>query len=199
MIDCENLRITTVKGLKKHLKCQVVRNSQNAEPPPFPYITYKITTFATQNKGTYGEYEDGKARKPVKQMWSITAHSNNYSEANTLANKAREWLDYVGTVYLSDNGVTVESVGAVADRSNVLTVDYLYSFGFDCTFFVFDEIDIPNNGMIEEVVYEETFIPRLKDRLDGVDSGDLAVSYDGNAEDDSELIETLERRLEGME
>ena len=199
MIDCDNLRIITIKGLKKYLKCQVIRNSQNAEPPPFPYITYKITTYATQNKGTYGEYEDGKARKPVKQIWSITAHSDNYSDAITLANKARDWLDYVGTVYLYDNDVTVESVGAVTDRSNVLTVDYQYSYGFDCTFSVFDEIDIPDNGTIERVVYEETLIPRLKDRLDGVDKGDLAVSYDGNAEDDSELIETLERRLEGME
>lgn len=197
MIDFENLRIITVKGLKKYLKCQVIRNSQNAEPPPFPYTTYKITTYSTQNGGTYGEYEDGKARKPVKQIWSITSHSDDYVEAITLANKAREWLDYVGRVYLSDNGVIVESVGAVTDRSNVLTVDYQYSYGFDCTFPVFDEIDIPNDGIIEVFSYEENLIPRLEDRLDGVESG--TVSYSHISAEDSELIDELERRLEGME
>lgn len=197
MIDFENLRIITVKGLKKYLKCQVIRNSQNAEPPPFPYTTYKITTYSTQNRGTYGEYEDGKARKPVKQIWSITAHSDDYLEAITLANKAREWLDYVGRVYLSDNGVIVESVGAVTDRSNVLTVDYQYSYGFDCTFPVFDEVDIPNDGTIEVFSYEENLIPRLEERLDGVESG--TVSYSHISAKDSELIDELERRLEGME
>lgn len=198
MIDCENLRITTVKGLKKYLKkCQIIRSDQNAEPPPFPYLTYKITTYATENRGTYGEYEDGKARKPVKQIWSITAHSDKYTEAITLANKAREWLDYVGRVYLADNGVIVESVGAVTDRSNVLTVDYLYSYGFDCTFPVFDEIDISNDEIIEVFSYEENLIPQLKDRLDGIDSG--TVSYSHISAEDSELIDELERRLEGME
>lgn len=199
MINCENLRIITVKGLKKYLKCQVIRNNQNAEPPPFPYTTYKITTYATQNNGTYGEYEDGKARKPVKQIWSITSHSDDYLEAITLANKAREWLDYVGRVYLADNDVIVESVGNVTDRSNILTVDYQYSYGFDCTFPVFDEVDIPDNGTIEELIAEEDFIPKLRDRLDGVEVSDLSVSYGESSAEDGELIEMLERRLEGME
>lgn len=155
MIDSENLRRVVVKGLKEYTKKPLIRANQNSEPPAFPYTTYYITTFATQNNGTYGEYSDGKARKPVKQIWSFTTHSDDYGEAITIANKLRDWIDFVGRLYLSENDVIVASVGAITDRSNVLTVDYEYSYGFDCTFTVDDEVDIPDNGEIETVVFPD--------------------------------------------
>ena len=155
MVNTDNIRKTVVPALKKYTGASLIRANQNAEPPNFPFSTYHITTLATQNNGTFGEYADGVARKPVKQIWSITSHSDIYEEALANANKMREWLDYVGTVYLSDNGIVVESVGVVGDRSNILTVDYQYSFGFDCTFAVFDEIGIPDNGVIETFAFKE--------------------------------------------
>lgn len=151
MVDFENLRETVVTGLKKYLNCPVIRNNQSAEPPAYPYVSYTITTLMAENKGTYGEYEDGKARKPVTQTWSITAQSDDNTESITLANKAREWLDYVGTVYLNDNNVIVQSVTGVTNRDNVLTTDYEYKNGFDCVFWCCDEVD--NKGeVIEEVL-----------------------------------------------
>lgn len=199
MINTENIRITVVPALKKYTGTHLIRANQNAEPPPYPYSTYHITTYATQNNGTFGEYADGKARKPVNQIWSLTTHSNKYEEAFTIANKMREWLDYVGTVYLKDNGIVVQSVGAVGDRSNVLTADYEYSFGFDCILSVFDEVDMPDNGAIEGLVFNEDYFPKLKNRLDGVAISAHSVSYGGSSAEDGELIEMLERRLEGME
>ena len=140
VVDFENLRKTVVKGLKDYLKCPVIRANQAAEPPPYPYVSYTITTPISENKGTYGEYADGVARKAVTQTWSITVQSNDNAESLTLANKARDWLDYVGTVYLNDNGVSVRSVTSVTNRDNFITVDYQYRNGFDVFFACFDEI-----------------------------------------------------------
>ena len=177
MIDHENLKLVVAKGLKEYLKIPVIRADQNAEPPKMPYGTYKATTPMTENKGTYGEYEDGTARKPVKSIWSFSFLSDDENESFKYANKARTWLDYAGKVYLSDNVVIVESVGAVGNRDNILTAEYEYKKGFDCTFVMFDEIEIPDNGEIE------------------------AINLNGNEIDmpptAEQLNETLEKRLSG--
>lgn len=197
MVDYDTLRIAVIKGLKKYLNCPIIRNNQNAEPPPFPYVTYQITTPSTQNNGTYGEYSDGKARKPVNHIWSITTHSNDYSEALTIANKARDWLDFVGTTYLSDNGIDVQSVTNITDRSNVLTVDYRYSYGFDCIYSTFDVVIMPDKETIENISLEEDMMSKLENRLDGVER----VAYGSNTtttEEDA-LLKALEKRLSGEE
>lgn len=125
--------------------------------PDFPFLGYNITTLSTENKGTYGQYDDGTLRKPVKQIFSFTAQSDDYTEAVELANKAHDYLDYIGTQFLNDNDVIVESVGNVTDRSNLLTSDYIYSYGFDCFFWLFDEIksDLPKFGEIEDYEIKE--------------------------------------------
>ena len=151
MIEYEKLRETVVAGLREYLGCPVVRSNQNEAPPNYPYVSYTITTLLSQNKGTYGVYADGKARKPFTQTWSITIQSKNNVESVTLANKAQEWLDYVGRVYLSDNGVTVQSVGSITNRDNFLTVGYEYRNGFDVVFWLFNEVDNTNKEFIETV------------------------------------------------
>lgn len=196
MIDYDNLRTTVVTGLKKYLNCLVIRSNQNAEPPPYPYVSYTVTTPMTANNGTYGEYEDGKARKPVACIWSITVQSDDDLECVTLVNKAREWLDYVGTVYLNDNNVIVQSVGVITNRDNVLTVEYEYRKGFDVVFWLFDEVDIPNKETIETLTIEEDMFSKLENRLDGVEKHEFTTdSTDGN----DTIIAALEKRLSGEE
>ena len=150
----------------------------------------------TANNGTYGEYADGKARKPAKQIWSVTTHAATFAEAIHLANEARTWFDYVGTVYLNDNGVIVEGVGAIGDRSTLLTVDYKYSYGFDCTFTVLDEIEIPDNGTIENIVFEEDLVAKLENRLDGIE-GKAVFGINTITEDEETFLDDLEKRLSG--
>ena len=141
MIDYENMRKTVVKGLKTYLNCPIIRSNQTAESPPYPYGSYTITTLMSENNGTYGEYDDEIVRKPVLCIWSITIQSDDNLESVVLANKARDWLDYVGTTYLNDNNVIVQSISNVTNRDNVLTIEYEYRHGFDCTFWCFDEIE----------------------------------------------------------
>lgn len=140
MIDYENLRKTVVKGLKEYLKCPIIRSNQNAEPPKYPYLSYTIITPMSENRGTYGEYDDGIARKSVTQTWSITVQSDDNNESLNLANKAKEWLDYAGTTFLNDNNVVVQSVSNVSNRDNIISIEYEYKNGFDVFFNVFDEV-----------------------------------------------------------
>lgn len=197
MIDYENLRVAVVGGLKRYLKCPVIKGNQNAEPPKYPYLSYTITTLATANRGTYGEYTDGKARKPVNCIWSITAQSDNNSESVMLANKAHDYLDYVGSIYLKDRDVVVQSVGNVTNRDNVLTVGYEYKNGFDCTFSMVDVVDIPDNGVIEKFTLEEDMFSNLGNRLDGVER--VAYGTKKTTAEDESLIAELEKRLSGEE
>lgn len=141
MIDFDKMRRAVVTGLSKYLGCSVIRSNQNENSPDYPYVSYTITTLMSENKGTYGEYTDGKVRKPFTQVWSITVLSKDNTECINLVNKAHEWLDYAGKNYLNDNDVIVQSVGSVTNRDNFLTVDYEYRNGFDTEFLLMNEIE----------------------------------------------------------
>lgn len=143
MIDNENLRLKVVKELKNYLQIPIIRGNQNAEPPKYPYLSYNVTTVASENNGTYGEYSDGIDRKPVTQTWSITAQSDDENEALQLALKAHDWLDHIGRAYLSDNHIIVQSITSVTSRDSILTIEYEYKKGFDIVFWLYDEIENP--------------------------------------------------------
>ena len=151
MIDYENMRRAVVTGLKDYLKCPVIRSNQTGEPPAYPYCSYTITTLMSQNNGTYGEYADGMQTKPFKQIWSITVQSENDSESVELTVKAREWFDNVGTTFLSDCNVIVESVGGVTNRDNIITINYEYRKGFDVTFWLLDVIKDTTTETIDDM------------------------------------------------
>ena len=157
MIDYKNIRETVCRGLKEYLGVPVIRNNQNRDPPNYPYVSYTVTAFASANKGTYGEYEDGIDRKSVKQTWSITAQSDNNDESVDLANMAREWLEHAGRLYLSEHKVITEQVTNITNRDNIITINYEYKNGFDVVFVLFDEIQKPDNGYIETVELNQKF------------------------------------------
>lgn len=140
MIDFENIQLVVARGLKNYCKCPVICSNQKKKPPSYPYISYTITTLAGENKGSYGVNEDGTESKSVPHIWSITAVSGNDIESMTIAYKAREWLDRVGSTYFNDNNVNLVSVGSVTNRDNFLTVEYEYRKGFDVFFSVNDVI-----------------------------------------------------------
>ena len=179
MIDYDGIRKAVVKGLKEYLGCPVVRANQNENMPEYPFIAYTITTLMSANNGTYGEYEDGTLRKSVTQTWSISALSDDSTKSVTLAVKAREWLDRVGKLYLTENNVIVQSIGGITNRDNFLTVEYEYKNGFDVVFWLFDEI---NGESIDE------------GRIETVGIGDMSVETPPTVE---ELNEMLEKRLDG--
>lgn len=196
MIDYEKMRVTVVKGLRAYLDCPVIRSNQTAELPPYPYISYTVTTLMSANRGTYGEWGDGIARKQVTTTWSITALSDDNAESVALAMKAREWLELVGQTYLNDNKVIVQSVGAITNRDNILTYGYEYRNGFDCVFWCHDEVKMPETEEIKEVVLGDDINDRLEARLDGVKRYAVTGNQKQTSESDA-LNDELEKRLNG--
>ena len=198
MIDYENLYKTVTSGLEKYLGCTVRRSNQNKKPPAYPYVSYTITTLMSENKGTYGEYDDGFDRKQVTQTWSISALSDKNEESITLACKAREWLDHVGTVFLNDNNVYVQSVGSITNRDNILTIEYEYKNGFDVVFTLFDVVENPNAeaGYIETVSINGEIVehkPTTEELLE--EELNEAVSI---IQTQTDALSRLSKRLEGV-
>ncbi len=154
MIDYDGMRVAVCSGLKDYLGIPIARANQNEPPPSYDYLSYTITTLLSENNGTYGVYDDGTERKAYTQVWSLTSLSDDNSRSVLNAVKAREWLDRVGTTYLYDNNVVVQSVGSITNRDNFLTSEYEYRNGFDAVFLVYDEIGagiVAGDGYIEEV------------------------------------------------
>ena len=212
MIKYDERRLAVAKGLSKYLNCSVVRSNQNAEPPPYPYVSYSIPRPMSSYNGTYGEYEDGTLRKPFTQTWSVSILSDDSSESVILAMKAREWFDRVGRTYLKDNDIIVQSVTSVTNRDNVLSVGYEYKNGFDVVFWLFDEITLENEETIEalnisEVEHQpwddEDMVERLEKRLDGELYNEKPKSklseIELKRESEEDLIALLENRLSGVE
>lgn len=212
MIKYDERRLAVAKGLSKYLNCSVVRSNQNAEPPPYPYVSYGITTVMSAYNGTYGEYEDGILRKPYRQTWSVSILSDDSSESVILALKAREWFDRVGKTYLKDNDIIVQSVTSVTNRDNVLSVGYEYKNGFDVVFYLFDEITLENEETIESLNIQEVehqpwddeeMVERLEQRLDGELYNEEPKSKLSEIEiireSEEDLISLLENRLSGVE
>lgn len=153
IIDLTAIRMAIVTGLKAELGIPVILSNQTAEAPPYPYMSYTITALMNSNNGTWGEYGDGKHRKPFTQVWSITVQSDKSSEAMELCIKARDWIDHIGSNYLHKKNIIVQSVTGISNRDNLITLEYEYRYGFDVTLWLFNEtgdlLDI--KGTIEEV------------------------------------------------
>lgn len=154
MIPYNETRTAVASGLKEHLGVPVIRTNQTAPAPKYPYGSYTVTTLATANNGTWQQHEDGKDRKQVRSVWSLSFMSDDSEESVMLAMKAREWLEHTGRIWLKDRGITVQSTTDITNRDNVLTAGYEYKQGFDVVFYVYDEVDNPveyATGYIESV------------------------------------------------
>lgn len=156
MIDYNTLKQTVPKGLKEHLGIPIIRGNQTAKAPAHPYGTYNVTTIATKNGGTYQQHADGIDRKLVRSIWSFSFISDDWDESVGHAIKAREWFEHTGRLWLSDRGITVQSVTDITNRDNILTVDYERKNGFDVVFYVYDAVDNPCDETIDEVVTTHT-------------------------------------------
>lgn len=190
MVNTDKIQDTVPIGMQIYTGVPVIRSNQDAEPPEMPYIVYTITTLESANNGTFGEYDDGIDRKAVTQTWSIAAVAATNSESVRLANKARDWLDYVGTAYLNDRQVICQSVTDITNRDNVISVGYQYKNGFDAVFWDYTEVENPieDIGEMSQIVINGQTVEQEDPNPDKVNvyqgtehAGKvLAVGADGN-------------------
>lgn len=140
MIPYKELTTLIPQGLRQHLGVAVIQGNQTAPAPAYPYGTYNVTTIAGANNGTWQQHEDGKDRKLVRSIWSLSWLSNDWDESVELAIKARDWFLHEGRLFLSEHGINVQSVTDITNRDNLLTVEYERKNGFDVVFYVYDEV-----------------------------------------------------------
>ena len=157
MIDFEKVKKVIVKALKEYLGCEVVLANQTARMPKYPYASFSITTPLVANRGTWGRCDDGVDRKQIEQIWSITVQSDKAQESMDVCLKAYDWLDHIGSLFLSDNNIVVQRLENITNRDNLLSVGYEYRNGFDVVFSLMDEISVDElgEGEIETIMIKD--------------------------------------------
>ncbi|WOC33053.1 MULTISPECIES: phage neck terminator protein [Caproicibacterium] len=134
MKSLREIEAAVADGLQVYLKCPVIRSNQTAPVPPYPYVSYTITT-PVQSGGTWATGEDGRQFIDLPQVWSFTVQAADDMQALQLAMDAFQWFDTeAGHFYLKQNEIAVQRVGSIGNRDNLLSIEYEYRKGFDVTF-----------------------------------------------------------------
>ena len=185
MVDHRQNEIVIVDGLKSYLSsdkrpCEVVRQNQVAEVPPYPYTSYTITTPVSAASGMYSEAADGALYRNILQTWSFTVQSDDQEEALSLAMRMYDFFSAAGVIYLADHNITVRQVRNVTSRDNLISIEYEYRNGLDITFGLLYSIKSDN------LVSDE--------RIETVNVGDSEIEKPSTT---NELNELLEKRLDG--
>lgn len=154
MIDQDRINKIIAGKLREVTGCEVVKsNITNAPIPPYPYISFTVTNTETR-KGTYGAV-GGRRFMPLTQTWSLTVQSDKDNEAQGKALAARDWLEDTGRICLADQGIVVQSVGGIANRDTLLTLQYEYRKGFDVVFSMMNGVGTPETETIEQAKMKE--------------------------------------------
>lgn len=162
MVNQENIEALIVTGLNTHLRshgynCPVIMANQTAPIPPYPYISYTVTTPVRADMKGYSIDSKGTRYKSLVQTWSFTANSDDDSQSNAVAMLAYDYFALSGNTYLSDNNIIAQRVQSITSRDNLLTIDYEYRKGFDVDFLLYHEIskaDSETAGYIETVEFK---------------------------------------------
>lgn len=154
MMDQETINIVITERLKEVTGCEVVKaNIADAHIPPHPYISFSILSTDTR-KGTYS-VDNGCRYMPLLQTWSFTVQGDRDNKAQLVAMMAKDWLEESGRTYLNDNGIVVQSVGAITNRDTLLTVDYEYRKGFDAVLSIMNILEGQQEESIDHAEIKE--------------------------------------------
>ncbi len=136
MKTLREIETAVADGLQAYLKCPVIRSNQTAPVPPYPYVSYTITSPILTDGSTWAtDTQTGRQFIDLPQVWSITVQSSNDTQALELAMRAFQWFDTeAGHPYLKEKEIAVQSVGSIGNRDNLLSIEYEYRKGFDVTF-----------------------------------------------------------------
>ena len=163
MINHRANEIVIIDGLEAYLgtvdrPCKAVRQNQIAQQPPYPYVSYTVTTPLSEMRGTYSKAEDGTLYQSQRQTWSFTVQSDDMDEALELGMKLYDFFTAAGLLLLHDENIAVIRVTNLTARDNLISIQYEYRVGLDVTFNLLNII-APFNQVIESVKLNEITIP----------------------------------------
>ncbi len=134
MKSLHDVESAVADGLQKYLGCPVIRSNTSSKVPPYPYVSFTITSIAQSVGSSWCMDEDGRQYKDLPQAWSITVQSDDPVKVQQIALDAVEWFSTEeGHTYLQKNEISVQSVGNITNRDNLLSIEYEYREGFDVT------------------------------------------------------------------
>lgn len=140
MIDYAAVRSAIVRSLAAALGIPVIMGDQTGEMPPYPFVTYKMTSphLAPAHGVESVENVDRGIRrtqeKQVEIVFSFTVHSANADEAYQRCYALIEYFDFAGRDTLRGAGITVVEVTNAQNRDVFLTVEYERRVGCDMRF-----------------------------------------------------------------
>ena len=167
MIDYAALRSAIVRPLAAALGIPVILSDQTGQIPPYPFVTYKMTSpyleTSVHGAESVTDTGDGLKRtqeKHVEVVFSFTVHSKDPDEAYQRCYALIEHFDFAGRDALRDVGIVVVNVTNVQNRDVFLTIEYERRVGCDVRFRVLNRSELipdPDAGdFIEsaEIQYE---------------------------------------------
>jgi len=144
VINITKIRNDIVAGLYSYMNIPVIFMQQNKPKPPYPFISYKITTPFTNDSqeilttekvassNPNFDYDIQYTRSEQPQMTiSITAYSKDIGESENKALEALGWFKFIGRDYLEGKGIVVVDTTAVQNRDTLIVDDYERRIGFD--------------------------------------------------------------------
>lgn len=103
--------------------------------PPLPFISHKLISYVPQAKSethTFdGENVVVKQTEHPLQTLSLSVYADTQAEAQGVALALKDWFDFTGREYLSENGIVVVRIENIQDRTVFLETDYEFRVGFD--------------------------------------------------------------------
>lgn len=136
-----------METLKTGKSCPIIRGNVTTKIPPYPYISFNITSPTLPHGGTNGRLGTGTYAEWLEQMWSFTVHAGGSHEATEIAGKVWDWFRQTGIAYLDDHEIAVRWVGGVNCRDNFISNQYESRQGFDVKL-----------GLVNIIEYDEPII-----------------------------------------
>jgi hypothetical protein len=167
MLDYAGIRSSIVRPLAAALGIPVIMGDQTGQIPPYPFITYKMTSpyleTSVHAAESVTDTADGIKRmqdKHVEVVFSFTVHSSDADDAYQRCYALVEYFDFTGRDALRGAGIVVVNVTNVQNRDVFLTIEYERRVGCDVRFRVLNRSELipdPDAGdFIEsaEIQYE---------------------------------------------
>lgn len=141
MLDYAAIRSAIIRPLGEALGIPVIMGDQTGQIPPYPFVTYKMTSpyLETSVFGAESvvETESGVKRiqeKQVEVVFSFTVHARDADDAYQRCYELIGFFDFTGRQVLRDAGITVVEVTNAQNRDVFLTVEYERRVGCDVRF-----------------------------------------------------------------
>ena len=159
MIDYAALRSAIVRPLAAALGIPVILSDQTGQIPPYPFVTYKMTSpyleTSVHGAESVRDAPDGikvLQEKVVEVVFSFTVHSKDADEAYQLCYALVEYFDFAGRDALRDAGITVVGISNVQNRDVFLTIEYERRVGCDVRFRVVNRSEMTPTAEVGDYI-----------------------------------------------